>query len=943
LAGNPIGHGEIPGHFQKNIEISGDVMKGKPTVKDLELETSRLKALNADLNRQLQSSDYIQALLETSDDGIMVSDEKGTPRFFNSAYANAIKEALGIEMTPGIEPSTLLKDPDAILHFQKAKNRALQGERFRMEFRHQYKGGQTRYFEFSFCPVRVGDKIKGYTQISRDITSRVEAQACLKEKENLLNHSERIAGMGSFIWDLKTNEVLWSDNMYRIQGVPEADIKTRPIKINPEIVHPEDRVKAISQINEMIATGKISSLEFRIIPPDGHERKIRWNGEFEKDEHQRPDKFYGIYQDITETSRARDELDERNLFIETVLEKMPIGVAVTRLSTGVSTLINEKFQEIFGWPKEEIPDLRTFFKKVYPDPEYRRKVRKKVVEDVLSGDLSKMQWEELFATTQKGEKRVVSMLTIPLFEQDLIISTVMDITERHRMISRLKESEERYKAIFDRSFDCVCIYDLQGKFIDGNRAFFDLVEYTKEEILSMDPLEIIDPGSRKDFMKTRSALLKRGFDENLSEYRIMPKSRIPKIVEMRRSLILRNEAPYAIQSFIRDVTHERLLEEQVRHAQKMESIGTLAGGIAHDFNNILGIILGNAELSLEEIPEGFSSRLFLSEIRTACQRGRTVVSQLLGFSRHSEGKMKQIEILPVLQESVMALKQKASRGIDIVTQMQETIPPILGEELQIHQLLMNLFDNALEAMEGHGRIEIRVNNLSAGDLPEMPVPDMPSGNYVRIIIKDSGIGIPPEHIQRIFDPYFTTKEVGKGSGMGLSFVHGIMKSHHGYIRVESSPGKGTDFFLFFPALSRPEAKKKTSIKDLPGGKERILCVDDEEALLAIVEQMLERLGYAVEVQTDPAQAIQRFQSHPENYDLVITDLSMPDISGEDLAKEILAMRPDIPIILCTGYAGRADDQETKGTGISFILAKPFNHAGLASCVREVLDRKVTAS
>jgi PAS domain S-box-containing protein len=918
-------------------------MKEKPTVKDLELEIARLEKSNADLTRQLQSSDYIQALLETSDDGIMVSDEKGAPRIFNSAYANAIKEALGIEMMPGIEPSTLLKDPDSVLHFRKAKERALKGERFRMEYRHQYKDDKDRYFEFSFCPVRIGDKITGYTQIARDITGRIEAQKALKEKENLLSHSERIAGMGSFIWDLKTNQVLWSDNMYRIQGIPEEDIKTRPIKINPEIVHPEDRTKAINQINEMIATGKISSVEFRIIPPDGKERKIRWNGEFENDEQGRPDKFYGIYQDITETSRARDALDERNIFIETVLEKMPIGVAVTRLSTGVSTLINEKFQQIYGWPKEEIPDLGAFFRKVYPDTEYRRKVRKKVVEDVLSGDLSKMQWEELFATSQTGEKRVVSTLTIPLFEQDLIISTVMDITERYRMISNLKESEERYKAIFDRSFDCVCIYDLQGKFIDGNRAFFDLVEYTKEEILSMDPLGIIDPVSRKDFLKTRSTLVERGFEENLAEYRIMPKSRIPKTVEMRRSLILRNEIPYAIQSFIRDVTHERLLEEQVHHAQKMESIGTLAGGIAHDFNNILGIILGNAELSLEEIPEGFSSRMFLNEIRTACQRGRTVVSQLLGFSRKTEGPMKRIEILSVLQESLMVLKQKASGKIDIITHIPETSPPILGEELQVHQLLMNLFNNALEAMEDRGSIEVSLENLSPGDLPEMLMPDMPSGNYVRITIKDSGVGIPPDHIKRIFDPYFTTKEVGKGSGMGLSFVHGIMKSHNGYVRVESTPGVGTEFFLFFPALSRPEVTKKKSIKDLPGGKERILCVDDEEALLAIVQQMLERLGYDVEIQTDPAQAIQSFHDHPENYDLVITDLSMPDISGEDLAKEISTIRPDIPIILCTGYAGRADDQDAKGMGISFILAKPFNHAGLASCVRDVLDKKASSS
>jgi len=914
-------------------------MSEKLSREEMALKISHLEKANANLNKQVQSNIYIKALLETTDDAIMVTDENGVPRFFNSAYANSLKDALGIEMKPGVLPNSFMNDPDSASYWQSLKERALNGERFRVEYKHDYKDSRRRYFEFSYCPIRVDQKVTGFTQIARDITDRVLAQEALKEKEKLLGHAEKIAGIGSFIWNLKTNQVVWSENLFRIHGIPEKDVPQKPLKIDPDMVHPEDREKALNQISEMITARKISPIEFRIIPSDGMERKIRWNGELENDETGNPVKFYGVYQNITEASKAKDELAERNVFIETVLDKMPIGIAVTRLSTGVSSLINEKFEEVYGWPKEEIPDLRSFFKKTHPEPKSRETIRQRMVDDVMSGDVSRMKWADIEIATKTGEKRIVSSITIPLFEQDVIISTVMDATERHQMIASLKESEERYKALFDRSFDCVCIYDIESNFIDGNKAFFDLLEYSKQEISKASPLLMIAPGSRKEYIKARTSLLEKGFEEHVSEYQILTKSGVSKTVEMRRSLILRNETPYAIQNFFRDISHEKYLEEQVRHAQKMESIGTLARGIAHDFNNILGIILGNTELSLQEIPEKYSSRGFLAEIQTACLRGTDVVKQLLGFSLKTEDNLIHTDLLTILQGSLMTLKQKARPGIEILSSFPAICPVILADEAQIHQLLMILFDNALEAIKDRGRIEIIADRISSKDLPETLVPDLPSANYLRITVKDTGSGIDPDTLNRIFDPYFTTKTIGKGSGMGLSIAHGIIKSHNGTIRIESTIGKGTALSLFFPEIPRLAIPNEVTEKNPPGGNERILFVDDEDSLLTIGQIFLERLGYVVETRQDPVEALKIFRSQPDKYDLVITDLSMPNITGDDLANEILSVRPDLPIILCTGFAGRTDDPETKDTGISAILAKPFTYTGLASCVRKVLNKK----
>jgi len=371
----------------------------------------------------------------------------------------------------------------------------------------------------------------------------------------------------------------------------------------------------------------------------------------------------------------------------------------------------------------------------------------------------------------------------------------------------------------------------------------------------------------------------------------------------------------------------------------MESIGTLAGGIAHDFNNILGIIIGNAELALDNIPEENPAHLNLEEIRTAGSRAKDVVRQLLSFARKTKLEKKPTNIAPIIQESLRLLRSSIPTSIDIRQNITKDVDTILADPTQINQILLNLCTNADHAMPDGGIIEITLKNEDIDENFTAQPPDLHPGQYVNLTVTDTGHGISQENIDRIFDPYFTTKEVGKGAGMGLAVVHGIVKEHNGIITVESELGKGTTFNIFFPVVKKEAAVETETDEVLPVGDERILFIDDEESLAKMGHQRLERLGYKVEATTSPIEALELFRSRPDQFDLIITDMTMPLMTGDKLIKETLNIRSDIPIILCTGFSEKIDAKKAKAVGAAEYIEKPVYQQNLAFKVRSVLDGK----
>jgi PAS domain S-box-containing protein len=380
------------------------------------------------------------------------------------------------------------------------------------------------------------------------------------------------------------------------------------------------------------------------------------------------------------------------------------------------------------------------------------------------------------------------------------------------------------------------------------------------------------------------------------------------------------------------------LETQLVQVQKMEAIGTLAGGIAHDFNNILGAIVGFTELTMQSVPRDSQDYHNLNQVLKAGERARDLVKQILTFSRQAAHEKKPIQIGSVIKEALKLLRASLPTTIEIKQNLMAPSALILADPSRIHQIMMNLGANAAHAMREEGgllEVSLEEASLDRDDLGQHP--NLTPGLYVQLVVRDTGQGMDQEVMDRIFEPFFTTKEVGDGTGMGLAVVHGIVKSSGGEIMVSSQPGQGTTFTILLPKVASEVATAPAVTAPLPTGDESILFIDDEEMLGVMTKGILQKLGYQVVTQTSSLEALKIFQVNPGKFDLVITDQTMPHLTGMQLAKQLRQLRPDIPIILCTGYSEKVSAETIEAEGINDLLMKPFIMRDLAETVRKVLD------
>jgi signal transduction histidine kinase len=408
------------------------------------------------------------------------------------------------------------------------------------------------------------------------------------------------------------------------------------------------------------------------------------------------------------------------------------------------------------------------------------------------------------------------------------------------------------------------------------------------------------------------------------------------------------DMPHIIERALREWFHirdkekaeeEKLkLEKQLIRAQKLEAIGTLAGGIAHDFNNILGAIIGYTEMALFEMRKESIEAYNLEQVLRASHRAKDLVRQILAFSRKDDRDKKLVKLDHIVKEAIKLLRASLPVSIEINLEVGEDLGLIQADPSQIHQVVMNLCTNAWHAMEEEGgelKLYLAKVQLTGENLTQYP--DAGLGSYTKLTISDTGHGMSKEVMERIFDPYFTTKDQSKGTGLGLAVVHGIVRGHDGHIRVRSDPGKGTTFEILFPLSEGEDNAERKGTPKLPHGKERILFVDDEELLVELGKQMLNHLGYTVRSTMNPNEAIEIFREAPSEYDLVITDMSMPGMSGKSLAESLKKIRPDIPVAICTGFSNQVNQENFREMGIQALLMKPLTIENLSETIRKVLD------
>jgi PAS domain S-box-containing protein len=509
-----------------------------------------------------------------------------------------------------------------------------------------------------------------------------------------------------------------------------------------------------------------------------------------------------------------------------------------------------------------------------------------------------------------------------------------------------KLGELRYSEILEVMTELVCRFLPDGTITFTNRACNEQFGGEQEDLKGKNFFKLISSDenelTEKDFRiaAANAALM-------LSAKRMVGADSV--ICHIRWSCQgLFNEHGFLIeyQAVGRDITdlRKRQVEKKEqdrwqRRTQKLEAIGTLSAGIAHDFNNIIAVILGNAQLAMDDVSKGSRTRKNLNEIYDSCLRARDIVKQILAFSREGDQEIRPLSLIPVVKESIKFLKATIPSIVEIRGNIRET-DFVNADPTQVGQVVMNLGTNAAYAIgDAPGVLEINLENViigpEHGDRFRVPI----EGKYVRLMVKDTGRGMSPKVISRVFDPYFTTKKEGVGTGMGLAVVHGIIDNHKGTIWANSDPGKGTTFQVLFPAVEGEFTEESSHPGFIFGGKEHILVVDDEKALLEAEINMLERLEYEVIGTTSPIDALKIFRKQPGKFDLVYTDMTMPGMTGLTLAKKVMEIRPDLPVILYSGHRGLEDNNEIGSSGIKAFLTKPIILEDLASTIRRVLDNE----
>ncbi|PKN10556.1 MAG: hypothetical protein CVU72_00805 [Deltaproteobacteria bacterium HGW-Deltaproteobacteria-7] len=926
--------------------------KGRPATLNLYTDVTERKQMETALE---ESEAKYRLLVDNSYDLIWTLNADGVFTYVSPSWKRTLgyepSSMIGKSFQPLVHPDDVDLCTKALLHTIQHRKQ-MPGPTYRV----LRADGAWRWHEASGTPVFGPDgAFISFVGVSRDINDRKQMEEALKRSESQLFSIIEFLPDATFVIDLEGKVIAWNLAIEKMTGVSKEDMLGRQDRAYMipfygdrrrhlmDLIDADDR-DIESRYRDVQRKG--NTLYAEAFAPALYQGKGAYifvtAAPIFDNRGNRVGTIESI-RDVTGIRRAEEELREAHRRLDEIIEYLPDA-----------TLVIDTEGKVIAWNKamEQMTEIQATDMLGKGNYEYALPFygeRRPILIDLVLK--SQEEFEARYVSTERrymaldGEAYMPALRggEVYLFGRASALrdsqGNIVGAIESIRDITDRRKAEEKYRGIFENAVMGIFQTTPEGRIIDANSSFARILGYeSPEEVVSMiNDMErqvYANPQNRLDLIR----LINEHDTFMGQEVQLLKKDGSPVFVYASGRAVRDGTGNLLYyEGTIQDITDRRRLESQLRQAQKMEAIGTLAGGVAHDFNNILASMMGFTEMAAKETRQDVR-RKYHDRVLQACARAKNLVNQILAFSRRREQESRPLDIKLILTEALSLLRATLPATIEIKQQITREETYVLADPTQIHQIMMNLCTNAAHAMrEKGGLLDIQLSDIEILNPEQFSHLDLPVGSYVQLFVRDTGHGIDAAIQDKIFDPFFTTKKTKEGTGLGLSVVYGIVKSCGGAIDVQSTVGQGTTFTIYLPGVHPANHTEETDREeaDLPGN-ERILFVDDEEALVSMAEAFFESLGYSITATVSSAEALRLFREKPDQFDLVITDMTMPEITGAELARALLKIHPGLPIILCTGYSDSINMDQVRKLNIREFVLKPVPLHDLGLLVRRVL-------
>jgi two-component system cell cycle sensor histidine kinase/response regulator CckA len=772
-------------------------------------------------------------------------------------------------------------------------------------------------------------------QLPRGTEQRKQKEEELRKGEERYRSILENIEEGYFEVDLAGNFTFVNDALCRIAGYDRDELIGMN---NRDYATPETAKEMYAVFSKTYQTGEPARIvDYDIFRKDGSTRTLELSASLMTDTTGKPTGFRGVVRDVTERKQAEEALRESEERYRSLFQNNHAMMFLVDPETAHIVDANPAACSFYGWDHEELTNKKIFDINTLPEEQIFQEIERAKSE----------QCQHFFFRHRVARGEIVDVEVfsgpITMNGKKLLYSIVHDVTERKKAIEALRDSEEKYRTALEANPDPVVVYDIEGKVVYFNPAFTRVFGWSLGERLGKK-MDLFVP--EQNWTETKMMVNRVLAGESFSGIESRRYTKEGKIIPVSISgAVLRDMDGNPVGSVInlRDISKQKNLESQLQHAQKMEAVGTLAGGIAHDFNNLLQAIQGYTELLLMRKKEGEPGFRELREVIRASKRGAELTQQLLTFSRKVESKREPLDLNQEVGDLRQLFERTLPKMIEVEFNLAHDLRTINADSAQLKQVLMNLAVNAKDAMPDGGKIVIETQNITLDQEFSKRYAEVKPGDYVLLSMADTGHGMEKETLEHIFDPFYTTKEVGKGTGLGLAIVYGIVKNHEGYVMCFSRPGSGTSFRIYLPVseVARDHEEVGESLESKSpamGGDETILLVDDEEFIRELGVEVLGQAGYTVLTASNGEQALEVYRKEQAHIDLIILDLIMPGMGGSKCLAELRKIGPQARILIASGYSPDASTKGALETGAAGFINKPYDNKQLLDLVRKVLDK-----